>query len=264
MLTREIPRQVANAALIPLCAAYNLLPRPETKEIGSLARSTEPLLAAAGWAFSIWLVIFAWQVAYAAYQALPSQRANPTLRRIGWHTALNAALAAGWTALFTLQQFALAWVVMVATFLNLLAVELRLHDDARTGKELWLVRLPFAINFGWISCALLLNTSQLVHGVLGWDEGLLSPLGWAMALTVVAAVLGLVMAVFRKNLAYGAVVVWALVAVFAYRRTDVPMLAATALVCAGVVAIALVAEAVALSRGWIDRSVAPRPQARPF
>src|SRR3712207_4028411 len=45
------------------------------------------LVEPAPYAFTIWALIFALSLAYAAYQALPPNRDNPLLRRVGWFTA---------------------------------------------------------------------------------------------------------------------------------------------------------------------------------
>jgi hypothetical protein len=41
----------------------------------------------AGYAFTIWSLIFTLSLGYAVWQALPSERENPLLRRVGWLTA---------------------------------------------------------------------------------------------------------------------------------------------------------------------------------
>ncbi len=49
--------------------------------------AAEPPVIPAGYAFSIWSYIYPAAIAYAVYQALPRQRDNALLRRIGWRTA---------------------------------------------------------------------------------------------------------------------------------------------------------------------------------
>jgi hypothetical protein len=238
MKSADLARQVTNLVVIPLGIAINVLPVTPLP-VGVVARQHEPLLAAAGWAFAIWGVIFAMQLAYAIFQALPSQRCNRTLRRIGWMTALNAAQGAFWTLAFTHEYFGVAWLLIVANLISLLTIELRLGADATTGRALVLIRLPFAINFGWITCATLLDTAQTLKASLGWEGGPLTAVGWSVALVLVAAAVGAVMLVRRHNIPFGAVVVWGLVAIATY-RAHVPALMAVSTVCAAGIA-ALVA-----------------------
>lgn len=249
---KDLLRQIANVVIIPAAIAYNFWPG---RDVGSTSRANEPLLAAAGWAFSIWGLIFLGHLGYAVYQALPSQRANPALRRIGFFTAL-ACLGGGlWTAFFTHEMFAAAWVTMLVILGSLIAVEIKLGNSARTGRELLLVRLPFALNLGWVSVATILNSAQFLNTTLGWGGGPLSPLMWSLLVTTVAIILGLSMAIFRRNLAYAAAVAWGLAGIAAEKRDDVPSLSSLAAVGTVVLVGLVVAEAIAMWRGRLSIDV---------
>jgi hypothetical protein len=50
----------------------------------------------AGYAFSIWAVIYLGALAYAVYQVLPSQASNALLQKIGWLTAGGYVLCCAW------------------------------------------------------------------------------------------------------------------------------------------------------------------------
>ena len=59
--------------------------------------TTDPtLLLPAGYAFAIWAPIYAGGLAYATYQAQPSRRRDPLLRRTGWPTGAAFLLAGLW------------------------------------------------------------------------------------------------------------------------------------------------------------------------
>ncbi len=61
------------------------------------------LVEPATYAFAIWPLIFALSLAYAIYGALPANRENPLLRRIGWLTA-GAFLCTGLWSVFVPQR----------------------------------------------------------------------------------------------------------------------------------------------------------------
>ncbi len=252
--SRDVLRQVANAVLIPAAIAVNFLPRIFEYDVGVVARQNEPLLAAAGWAFSIWGLIFLGQLVYAVYQALPSQRANPALRRVGFFTAL-ACLGGGlWTVFFLSKHFAAAWVTMLVILTSLIFVELRLGNMVRRGREFWLIRLPFAVNLGWISVATILNSAQFFKA-LGWNGAPLTPLMWSIILVGVATALSLVMGFFRRNLAFAAIISWGLMAIATYRLEDAPSLAMAAFAGAGMAAALVVAAAIAMLTGKLSVNV---------
>ncbi len=72
--------------------------------IGAIAKETPSLVIPADYAFAIWGPIFLLCLAYAAYQALPANRANPLLRRVGWFFAGAFFLNGLWEVLVPLRQ----------------------------------------------------------------------------------------------------------------------------------------------------------------
>lgn len=213
MKARDLARQIFNLILIPIGIVIAMWPSSGPNSIGAISRQTQPLFGAAGWAFSIWGAIFAGQLFYAIHQARPGQRTSPLLRRIGVFTALNAIGGAAWTIAFVMHQFAIAWIIMVALLVNLIAIELRMRDDAERGTDFWLVRAPYALNLGWISVATILNTSQFLYASVGWDG---APLGWRFwggFVMVTALMLGVAMLVLRKNRIFPMVVAWSQLAI---------------------------------------------------
>ncbi len=252
---KDLTRQIANAVIIPVAIAVNFWPRPEGQDVGSVSRQTQPLLSAAGWAFAIWGLLFVGQLAYAAYQVLPSQRTNPVMRRVGEFTAL-ACLGEGlWVSLFTSQMFGAAWATMLFILGSLITIEVLLGNAARHGRELWLVRAPFSLMLGWISVATILNSAQFFSNSLGWGGAPATPLFWSLAMTSVAIVLGLVMAAVRRNLFYAAAVAWGLAGIAAEKRADAPSLAALAAVGAVLLTGVIVGEGIAMARGRLSVDV---------
>lgn len=213
MTPRDLARQIPNAILIPIGIVIAMWPNSGPNSIGAISRETQPLFGAAGWAFSIWGAIFAGQLFYAIHQVRPSQRANPLLRRIGVHTALNAVGGAAWTIAFVMHQFALAWVIMLSLLVNLIVIELRMKNDGQRGSDFWLVRAPYSLNLGWISVATILNTAQFLYASVGWDGAQLGWRFWGGFVMIAALVLGVAMLVLRKNRIFPLVIAWSQLAI---------------------------------------------------
>src|SRR6187402_1248575 len=76
-------------------------------------------LAPASPAFSIWSVIYLLLVAYAVWQALPSQRSRPRQRAVGWWIAATAVLNGTW---LVLAQFANLILTVVGIVVLLIAL----------------------------------------------------------------------------------------------------------------------------------------------
>lgn len=249
-------RQVVNLVLIPAGIAFNMIPGIREREIAAVARASEPLLAASGWAFSIWGLIFAWTLVYAVYQALPSQTTRRVHRAIGWHTASNGLLGGLWTYLFTQELFTAAWITMVALLLNLIAIEIRLGNEARSGRDRMLVRVPFAINLGWISVATILDTTQWLWSTVGWDGAPLTPIAWSIIMVAAAAALAAAMLHLRRNLPFALVTVWALAAIATYVKEE--SVSVVAVLCAGALLFMIAVKALVPRRASGEREARAR------
>ena len=185
----------------------------------------------ANYAFAIWGVIYLLLIGYGIYQALPSQRENPIARKIGWLFILSCILNCTWITVFQSNQILVSVIVIVAFLLTLIAIYVRL-DIGRaqvSTADRWLLHLPFSVYLGWLSVATIANISVL--GVAQqWGDlfGIAAP-AWAAIMLVVAALVGLVIAITRRDVAYVLVFVWAFTAII-NKQAATPVVTTTALI----------------------------------
>lgn len=210
------------------------------------ARPPSPIVPA-GYAFAIWGLIYFGALVYAIYQALPSQRAEPALREIGWFTAAAFAACTGW---LLAARFGppLATVPLIMVMLGCLIVALltvvrwREPLDPRVA---FAVILPLAVYAGWLTVAVFANLSEVLPDY-GFARFGLSENAWTLLMLALASALALaIQAASRGNLAYSAAVSWALVAIVAanaQRGPNVPVIVAAALAAMMVAAGAVVAR----------------------
>src|SRR5512141_620595 len=101
----------------------------------------------AGYVFSIWGLIYLGLIAFAVFQALPSQRENPRLRATGWWISLGGLANSVWIFLWHYEQFSLTLIAMLGLLGTLIITYLRLGIGRTTvpATETWFVRLPFSI-----------------------------------------------------------------------------------------------------------------------
>lgn len=121
---------------------------------------------------------------------------------------------------------------------TLIAVYFRLGVGAAkvSSSEMLFVHLPFSVYFGWITVATLADiAAALVYG--HWNG--LSPSIWAVAMLVVALVVTLIIIIFRRDIAYSLVIIWALVGIAANHDTTHTVVYAVE-VAVAVILIALV------------------------
>ncbi|MEI8258790.1 MAG: tryptophan-rich sensory protein [Deltaproteobacteria bacterium] len=164
----------------------------------------------AGYVFAIWGVIYAGWIAFAVYQMMPAHRETPRLRSLGYVFALSCVFNAAWLFCWHYGYFGVSVLVMLMLLSLLMAAYVRL-DVGRTdigAVEMWSVDVPFSIYLGWISVATVANIADYLYFV-GWEGFGIPAQFWAVAMIAVASLLGLAIAVTRRDWAYVLVLAWA-------------------------------------------------------
>jgi hypothetical protein len=191
----------------------------------------------ANFAFSIWGVIYLALTAFVVYQALPAQRENRSLRRLGYLFALTCLENGGWILAWHYGYYALSVVIMLSLLVTLMAIYLR-TTHAGSPADQWFVRLPFRIYLGWISVATIANMASVANH-LGWNGfGIAEPV-WSAVMIAVAALLTITMLIKRSDLVYAAVIVWSVFAIRA-KYADVAVIANTAVLAIATVVVFMV------------------------
>ncbi|WP_231645480.1 TspO/MBR family protein [Mycolicibacterium mengxianglii] len=232
---------LATAATILVNYLANGLPI-NGQSTGDVTRRFEVYFMPAGYAFSIWSVIYLGLIAYSGYLCLAAPRARArdtdTARAIAPWYLLTAVANCGWLFAWHYNHFALSMLVMIVLLASLIVIYRQLAAHPATSTfELWAVHLPFRVYLGWISVATIANATITLDAA-GWDGFGLTEPAWGVVMVVVATALGLTMSVVFADIAYVAVVVWALIAV-AVRLSDTTSILITALVGAAVLVLSL-------------------------
>ena len=162
----------------------------------------DPPVQPAGYAFSIWGLIYAWLIVGAAF-GLIKRSDDPDWAPMRPPLVLSLAIGATWLPVANVSPVIatiLIWAMLVSAFGSLF----RVGDTDR-----WLQQAPVAIYAGWLTAA-----SSVSIGLLLGGYGVLSAT-WS---AIVALSIGLVIALvaqYRLHRApeYGITVIWALVAV---------------------------------------------------
>ena len=240
----DVARQVA----VVLGAIFQIaVPLFTGPAVGRVSGENPTLVVPADYAFVIWTPIFVLALIYAVYQALPSNRENPLLRRIGWFSALAYFSNGVWEMLFPAREFVLSQIVFVGISTGAVVAFVLLQRGAGSGSRFdhWLVAPAFGLLAGWVTAAFFIAfvTVLVATGVLsgGIGEALFGALmlivGGAVACVVIlAGSTGPVQGYF----AYGGAVLWALAGVVANQYQNSLITSSTSIVCALLVAAILV------------------------
>lgn len=245
---------VAFAATLVFNGLANALPL-NGQTTGGVSDSFDVLFTPAGYVFSIWGLIYLLLGIFSVYQILPGQREADFVKRIGWWFVASSVFNITWLFMWHYNLFVLSEVAMLGLLVSLLAIYLRLGIGRRTveGREKWLVNLPFSIYLGWISVATIANSAVVLYD-LNWNGFGIAPEVWTAIVLLVGGLLGVLMALIRKEVAYPLVVIWAFVGVVV-RRMDTPLVAVTAGLTALVVLLVLVISLLRRKPGMMAQSV---------
>lgn len=230
-MSKETVRQLANALSVVLALTVNILASAlplNGQNTGEISDRFEVFFVPAGYVFSIWGLIYIGWIAFAVYQFTPAQRENPRLQKLGYWFALSGVFNAAWLFCWHYNLFGLSVLVMLALLVTLIVSYLKL-DVGRapvSTVEKWSVDIPFSIYLGWISVATIANITDYLY-YIGWDGFGIAPQTWAVMMLVVASLLGLAMALTRRDAGFLFVFVWAFAGI-ALKQAAAPLVAYSA------------------------------------
>jgi len=197
----------------------------------------------ANYAFAIWGLIYLGLLALGVYQLQSSQRTNPRLKHLRPLLVLACLAQTVWIFLFLSRWFVGSIVAMLVLLLALIGCYLQLDTGSDAGRasqrERWSVHRPISIYLAWISVATVVNVACGLYSA-GWDGWGLSGSVWAVVMLVVSSAIAAVVAVRKRDLAFPAVIVWALVAI-AIKQSGTTLIAGTAIGLAIVLAVVALA-----------------------
>lgn len=182
----------------------------------------------ASYAFAIWGLIYLGLISFAIYQALPAQRNDVLLRKIGYKIAIASIAQIIWVFCFLYGQYPASMLAMLCILLPLISAYWSLPFKSRiTRWQRWLIRTPISIYLAWISVATILNGS-LVLEFWKWNGWGISASVWTVTMLLVAGLITHFVTLPRLDFAYAGVFVWAAIAI-AVKNSDNVLIAGTAI-----------------------------------
>jgi hypothetical protein len=235
-MSKDTLRQFANLLSVILALTINVLASVlplNGQNTGQISDRFQVYFVPAGYVFAIWGIIYIGWIAFTIFQFRPWQKESPRFRRLGYLFALSGVANATWLFTWHYNFFGLGVLVMLSLLGLLIASYLRLNVNrsSASGAEWWSVDLPFSIYLGWITVATVANVTDWLY-LVGWNGfGIAAPT-WAVIMIAVAFVLGLLMALTRRDAGYLFVLVWSFVGI-ALKQVAAPNVVIAAWIGAG-------------------------------
>lgn len=176
------------------------------RDTGEISDSYANLFAPAGYAFSIWGLIYTLLAIYAIYQLRLEK--NEVVAKINRLFIPNAILNASWIFAWHYDLIWLSVIIMIGLLFTLIRVNEILRVSNLPKNERWLVRLPFNVYFGWITVATIANITIFLVSI-DWNGFGLEESFWAMVVLLIGTLIGSWRMLRDRFIAYGFVLIWA-------------------------------------------------------
>lgn len=190
------------------------------------------LLTPAGYAFSIWSLIYIGLIAFSIYQILPANLSR--FRAVRSLYILSCALNCAWLYFWDREQIVLCFAIILALSVTLLVISYQLRQPESL-RDTWMAKEPFGLYLGWVIAATLVNFSIMLKflGIVVSAETLL-----AVVLVLFAAAFAILVRVKLTTYLAPLAVAWALTAIAVKQSGQTAVVSAAAL---GVVACLIAA-----------------------
>jgi hypothetical protein len=200
--------QVAAAPLTPLLLGASA-------DTGSISDANHTAATPAGYAFSIWGLIYLASLVLAVYQLLGSAPASAANRRTGWFLVLAFACSTVWVPIFGSGLIWLAQLVIfaLAAFLAIALIRLTALGPAPSTVERWCLRIPVGIYLGWAICASAAGLALTLRWFGTGERGAV-PIAVSLFVVVLAVIACLIVVLRLDSLAgFAFTACWALIAI---------------------------------------------------
>ncbi len=177
----------------------------------------ENLFTPAGYAFSIWGLIYVSLLAFVVYQARDLFSSNKEVRvvhQVGWWFVFSCTANVLWIFAWLNQYLLISVFIMLVLLFSLIKIILntRMELDDEPLHVIAFVWWPFSFYSGWITVALIANVAAYLTSV-NWNGFGISEVTWTVLMILIAGMINLVITWTRNMREFALVGVWALVAI---------------------------------------------------
>lgn len=191
------------------------------KTVQDISNKYENLFTPAGYAFSIWGLIYTLLIFFVTYEWFQVFKKKTTGSQAGIWFSLSNLANAFWLYFWVTDQLVLSVLMIFLLLLSLCMIALRLNMEKWDAplKVIFFVWWPIVIYLGWVTVASVANVAALLTK-LGWQGGPLPEIYWPIIMISVATGIYLLLLFFRNFREAAGVGIWAFLAI-ASKQWDV-------------------------------------------
>ncbi|HEY5371381.1 MAG TPA: hypothetical protein VIJ75_20555 [Hanamia sp.] len=171
----------------------------------------------AGYAFSIWGVIYLGLLAFVIFQGRGLFKKvvdEWPVMQIGWWFIISCVANSLWVIAWLYDYTGVSVILMIILLVSLIKIILntRMELDDLPLKKIAFVWWPFCFYSGWISVALVADVAAWLTK-MKWNGFGISGIAWALIMIIVAGTINLVITWNRNMREFALVGAWALIAI---------------------------------------------------
>lgn len=210
---------VVNAIALAITLVVNYLSNTgifNGNTMKSVSDQYHNLFTPAGYAFSIWGLIYLFLIGFVIYSfvILKREKESRIIAQVGSLFLMTCVLNCLWILAWLYGFTAISVLLMIALLVTLLKIVLRTKMELTNPpfRIVALVWWPFSLYSGWISVALIANIAAYLTKI-GWNGFGISDTIWTIIMILIAGIIYMFMTWKRNMREFALVGVWALIAV---------------------------------------------------
>ncbi|HLS11645.1 MAG TPA: hypothetical protein VK050_05750 [Flavobacteriaceae bacterium] len=213
--------QILNGLALLLTITINYLSNTgifNGNTIASVSKQYNNLFTPAGYAFSIWGLIYLGMLGFVIYFGrslfISVTKEDKSVEQIGWWFIISCLANASWVLLWIYDYILLSVLIMLLLLFSLLKIVVNLKMELHNVpfKKFLFLWWPFCFYSGWVSVALIANIAAYLKKI-EWNGFGISESIWTVVLIVLAAGINVFMIWNRNMREFALVGVWALIAI---------------------------------------------------
>lgn len=202
--------------------------------MSTVSAAYQNLFTPAGYAFSIWGLIYLGLAAFVIYHAVVSFKSNQennVVLKVGWWFVISCIANCAWIFAWLYDYTGLSVIIMIMLLFSLVMIILktRMELDDLPMKQIAFVWWPFSLYAGWITVALIANIAAWLTKI-NWDGFGISSITWTIIMIIIAGIIYLLMTWQRNMREYALVGVWGLLAIAVANWTTEPSIVQSSII----------------------------------
>lgn len=212
--------QIANGFFLVFTVIFNYLSNTgifNGKTIGNVSDQYHNLFTPAGYAFSIWGLIYLLLFGFVIYTGRSlfnpaKNNADEFVIKIGWWFVISCVANCAWILTWLYGYTRISVLVLVISLVSLLIILMEALKYKASKAEIFFINIPFQIYSGWVSVALIAAAAAWLKKI-DWNMLGLNEITWTIIMITIATIIHLLMTWKKNAPVFSLVAVWALIAI---------------------------------------------------